>query len=70
MARGRTSLLQKRNECFKERYDELISNETDSKFLELAREKWSSNWLSALLKRLGYALNKKSFRDAVRLKYN
>ena len=71
MARVKNSLLQKRNECFKEHYDDLKSKETDPKFLELAREKGSYSWLSALpLKRLGYVLNKQSFRDAVRLRYN
>ena len=71
MARVKNSLLQKRNECFKEHYDDLKSKETDPKFLELAREKGSYSWLSALpLKRLGYVLNKQSFRDALRLRYN
>ena len=71
MARVEASLLQKRNESLKESYNELKSKETDSKFLELAREKGSYSWLSALvLKRLGYVLNEKSFRYAVRLRYN
>ena len=71
MAKVKASLLQKRNEDFKKHYDELLSNLPDSKFLELAREKGSYCWLSALpIQRLGYVLNKQSFRDAVRLRYN
>ena len=67
MAKVKASLLQKRNEDFKKHYDELLSNLPDSKFLELAREKGSYCWLSALpIQRLGYVLNKQSFRDAVR----
>ena len=70
MARVKASILQRRNESFNEHYDELKSKEEDSKFLELAREKGSFIWLSALpLKRLGYVLNKQSFRDAVRLRF-
>ena len=41
MARVKASILQRRNESFKEHYDELKSKEEDSKFLELAREKGS-----------------------------
>ena len=63
--------MQKRNENFQECYDVLVSKLSDTKFLELAREKGSYSWPSALpLSRLGCVINKQSFRDAVRLRYN
>ena len=38
--------------------------------MEAAREKGASAWLSALpIKRLGYAVNKQEFRDAIALRY-
>ena len=38
---------------------------------ELATEKGSSNWLTVIpLKELDYNLNKKEFRDAIKLRYN
>ena len=40
------------------------------KSLELACEKGASSWLSALpLESLGYVLNKREFRDSIRLRY-
>ena len=39
--------------------------------VELATEKGSSNWLTVIpLKELDYNLNKKDFRDAIKLQYN
>ena len=38
---------------------------------ELATEKGSSNWLTVIpLKELDYKLNKKEFRDAIKLRYD
>ena len=38
--------------------------------VELATEKGSSNWLTVIpLKELDYKLNKKEFRDAIKLRY-
>ena len=40
------------------------------KLIKAAQEKGASSWLSALpLKKLGYAINKEEFRDAVSLRY-
>ena len=40
------------------------------KLRKAAQEKGASSWLSALpLKKLGYAINKEEFRDAVSLRY-
>ena len=40
------------------------------RLIEAAREKGASSWLSALpIKRLGYAVNKQEFRDAIALRY-
>ena len=39
--------------------------------VELAPEKDSSNWLTVIpLKQLDYNLNKKEFRDAIKLRYD
>ena len=39
--------------------------------VELATEKGSSNWLTVIpLKELDYKLNKKEFRDAIKLRYD
>ena len=39
--------------------------------VELATEKGSSNWLTVIpLKELDYNLNKKEFRDAIKLRYD
>ena len=40
--------------------------------VELAIEKGSSNWLTVItgLKELDYTLNKKEFRDAIKLRYD
>ena len=39
--------------------------------VELATEKGSSNWLTVIpLKEMDYNLNKKEFRDAIKLRYD
>ena len=39
--------------------------------VELAPEKGSSNWLTVIpLKQLDYNLNRKEFRDAIKLRYD
>ena len=38
--------------------------------VELASEKGSSNWLTVIHKELDYNLNKKEFRDAIKLRYD
>ena len=45
-------------------------DEKSQRLLKCAQEKGASSWLSALpLQRLGYAINKQKFRDAVCLRY-
>ena len=52
---------------------EAVSNQLDEKSKRLlicAREKGASSWLSSLpIRRLGYAINKQEFRDAIALRY-
>ena len=38
--------------------------------VELASEKGSSNWLTVIHNELDYNLNKKEFRDAIKLRYD
>ena len=48
----------------------LALDEKGGRLLKCAQEKGASSWLSALpLKRLGYAINKQEFMDAVCLRY-
>ena len=43
----------------------------DKRAFELATEKGTSNWLTVIpLKELDYNLNKKEFRDAIKLRYD
>ena len=55
----------------KKRIESLITSEPKKRAFMIASEKGSSSWLSALpLRSLGYCLNKKDFRDSLRLRYN
>ena len=55
----------------KKRIESLITSEPKKRAFMMASEKGSSSWLSALpLRSLGYCLNKKDFRDSLRLRYN
>ena len=64
----------KKEERFKEIYSSLytsLNNEQERKALEMAKEKGSYSWLSALpLQELGYTLNKAEFHDALSLHFN
>ena len=58
--------------AYKQELEELqeVLDLKSRRLLEAAREKGASSWLSALpIKRLGYAVNKQEFRDAIALRY-
>ena len=63
----------KRPKCLSERLEQ-VKNSLPTKAkraVELATEKGSSNWLTVIpLKRSDYNLNKKEFRDAIKLRYD
>jgi len=57
----------------KDAYENLRENlpRTIARSLELASEKGASTWLNVIpLKEIGFDLNKREFRDALRLRYN
>ena len=59
--------------CIRDRLEQVKNSlpTKDKRAVELATEKGSSNWLTAIpLKELGYNLNKKEFGDAIKLLYN
>ena len=62
-----------RDDCLSERLEQ-VKNSLPTKAkraVELAIEKGSSNWLTVIpLKELNYNLNKKEFRDAIKLRYD
>ena len=62
-----------RDDCLSERLEQ-VKNSLPTKAkraVELAIEKGSSNWLTVIpLKELDYNLNKKEFRDAIKLRYD
>ena len=62
---------QKQDDCLSERPEQVKNSlPTESKrAVELATEKGSSNWLTVIsVKELDYNLNKKEFRDAIKLR--
>ena len=63
----------KRPKCLSERLEQ-VKNSLPTKAkraVELATEKGSSNWLTVIpLKKSDYNLNKKEFRDAIKLRYD
>jgi hypothetical protein len=63
----------KKNEVLKET-EEIVKNSLSSRSLravELASEKGASSWLTVIpIKELGYDLNKREFRDAIKVRYN
>ena len=66
MRREKDAELRQRQERLKETLPE-----RQQRMMELATEKGSSNWLSVIpLKDQGYDLNKREFRDAIRLRYD
>lgn len=63
----------KKNEQFKETQEMAMNNLTPNtlKAVELASEKGASSWLNVIpVKELAYDLNKREFRDAIKLRYN
>ena len=75
----REKVKERRKELSKENENEIknefqrvyqIVDEKTKKLLLCAQEKGASSWLSTLpIKKLGYSLNKREFRDAVSLRY-
>ena len=67
------STRKQKDDCLSERL-ERVNNSLPTKAkraVELAPEKDSSNWLTVIpLKQLDYNLNKKEFRDAIKLRYD
>ena len=67
------STRKQKDDCLSERLEQVknsLSTKT-KRTVELATEKGSSNWLSVIpLKELDYNLNKKEFRDAIKLRYD
>ena len=66
------STRKQKDDCLSERLEQ-VKNSLPTKAkraVELATEKGSSNWLTVIpLKELDYKLNKKEFRDAIKLRY-
>ena len=62
-----------KDDCLSERLEQ-VKNSVPTKAkgaVELVTEKGSSNWLTVIpLKELDYNLNKKEFRDAIKLLYD
>ena len=62
-----------KDDCLSERLEQ-VKNSLRTKAkraVELATEKGSSNWLTVIpLKEMDYNLNKKEFRDAIKLRYD
>ncbi len=66
------SMTLKRNLNFKVEQEAIIKELKDdqTRYIKAASEKGASVWLSALpLKKLGYALSKREFQDAIKLRY-
>ena len=67
------STRKQKDSCLSERLEQ-VKNSLPAKAkrgVELATEKGSSNWLTVIpLKELDYSLNKKEFRDAIKLRYD
>ena len=67
------STRKQKDDCLSERLEQ-VKNSLPTKAkraAELATEKGSSNWLTVIpLKELDYNLNKKEFRDAIKLRYD
>ena len=67
------STQKQKGDCLNERLEQ-VKNSLPTKVkrdVELATEKGSSNWLTVIpLKELDYNLNKKEFRDAIKLRYD
>ena len=62
-----------KDDCLSERLEQ-VKNSLRTKAkraVELATEKGSSSWLTVIsLKEMDYNLNKKEFRDAIKLRYD
>ena len=67
------STQKQKDDCLSERLEQ-VKNSMPTKAkgaVELVTEKGSSNWLTVIpLKELDYNLNKKEFRDAIKLLYD
>ena len=66
------SSRKQKDDCLSERLEQVKNSlSTKSKrVVELATEKGTSNWLTVIpLKELDYNLNKKEFRDVIKLRY-
>ena len=66
------STRKQKDDCLSERLEQVKNSllTKAKRAVELATEKGSSNWLTVIpLKELDYNLNKKEFRDAIKLRY-
>eukprot|EP00794_Sanderia_malayensis_P006323 gene6323-7047_t len=69
---AKENMVTNRNLYLKDEQQDILESLTDqqARYVKAATEKGASAWLSALpLKKYGYALNKREFRDAIRLRY-
>ena len=69
----RRRMRREKEEVVRRKYDNLKRSlpEKMQRVVELGEEKGSSNWLSVIpLKEMSFELNKREFRDAVRLRYD
>ena len=67
------SARKQKDDCLSERPEQVNSSQPSKAkgAVELATEKGSSNWLTVIpLKVLDYNLNKKEFRNAIKLRYD
>ena len=67
------STRKQKDDCLSERLEQVKNSllTKAKRAVELATEKGSSNWLTVIpLKELDYNLNKKEFRDAIKLRYD
>ena len=72
MKEKKKELRVEKEESLMEEMEEISAalDERSRRLLKCAQEKGSSSWLSSLLiQRLGYAINKQEFRDAICLRY-
>ena len=66
------TLLRSRDAALKTEFEELkeLISEESARYLTSAAERGASAWMTVLpLKSLGYSLNKREFKDAMRLRY-
>ena len=72
MTEAKRTLLRNRETAMKNEFEDVMQllPEETGRYMTSAAERGASSWLTALpLKALGYSLNKREFRDSLRLRY-